>query len=119
MNSRERVLTALTRSGVPDRVPLQFDLCRSLTDAFGEKLDIPIHYTTSYFEDLTYRLSANELRIAMGSDCVMVGGGLAQRIQPSRPCGRTDHQRIWYVDGARPTVHADHRAAPAECHHSC
>jgi uroporphyrinogen decarboxylase len=76
MNSRERVLTALTRSGVPDRVPLQFDLCRSLTDAFGEKLDIPVHYTTSYFEDLTYRLSANELRIAMGSDCVMVGGGL-------------------------------------------
>lgn len=76
MNSRERVITTLTRSGVPDRVPLQFDLCRALTDAFGEKLGIPIHYTTSYFEDLTYRISANELRTAMGSDCVMVGGSL-------------------------------------------
>jgi len=61
---------------MPDRVPLQFDLCRQLTDAFGEKLDIPIHYTTSYFEDVTYRISANELRTAMGSDCVIVGGSL-------------------------------------------
>ncbi|MCP4168229.1 MAG: hypothetical protein GY759_20380 [Chloroflexi bacterium] len=76
MNSRERVFTALQRSGVPDRVPLQFDLCRSLTDAFAEVLGIPIHYTTSYFEDLTYRISANELRLAMGSDCVVVGGSL-------------------------------------------
>lgn len=76
MNSRERVLTTLKRTGVPDRVPLQFDLCRSLTDAFGEKYGIPIHYTTSYFEDVTYRISANELRTAMGSDCVVVGGSL-------------------------------------------
>lgn len=76
MNSRERVFKALSRTGVPDRVPLQFDLCRSLTDAFGEKLGIPIHYTTSYFEDVTYRISANELRTAMGSDCVVVGGSL-------------------------------------------
>ena len=75
MNSKERVSTALRR-GVPDRVPLQFDLCRSLTDAFGEKLNIPVHYTTSYFEDVTYRISANELRLAMGSDCVIVGGSL-------------------------------------------
>ncbi len=76
MNSRERVFTALQRSGVPDRVPLQFDLCRSLSDAFAEKLGIRFHYTTSYFEDLTYRISANELRLAMGSDCVVVGGSL-------------------------------------------
>ncbi len=76
MNSRERVKRALTRSGMPDRVPLQFDLCRKLTDAFGEKYDIPVHYTTSYFEDVTYRISANELRTAMGSDCVIVGGSL-------------------------------------------
>ncbi len=76
MNSRERVMTALRRTGTPDRVPLQFDLCRSLLDAFGAKYDIPIHYTTSYFEDLTYRISGNELRTAMGSDCVIVGGGL-------------------------------------------
>ena len=76
MNSRERVLTALTRSGVPDRVPLQFDLCRKLTNAFAKKHDIPAHYTTSYFEDVTYRISANELRLAMGSDVVVVGGSL-------------------------------------------
>ena len=76
MKPRDRVLTALKRTGVPDRVPVQFDLCRSLTDAFGQKHGIPIHYTTSYFEDVTYRISANELRTAMGSDCVVVGAGL-------------------------------------------
>ncbi len=76
MNSRQRVMAALKRSGVPDRVPLQFDLCRQLTDAFGAKYGIPVHYTTSYFEDVTYRISANELRTAMGSDCVVVGASL-------------------------------------------
>ena len=76
MNSRERVITALLRTGTPDRVPLQFDLCRSLLDGFGEKYDIPVHYTTAYYEDVTYRLSGNELRVAMGSDCVVVGAGL-------------------------------------------
>ncbi len=73
MNSKERVLTALRRTGTTDRVPLQFDLCRSLLDAFGAKLGIPVHYTAACYEDLTYRLSANELRVAMGSDCVIVG----------------------------------------------
>ena len=76
MNSRERVFAALSRTGVPDRVPVQFDLCRSLLEDFGQKYGIPIHYTTSYFEDLTYRISANELRTEMGSDCVIVGGSL-------------------------------------------
>jgi uroporphyrinogen decarboxylase len=76
MNSKERVLTALRRTGIPDRVPLQFDLCRSLTDAFSAKYGIPAHYTTAYYEDVTYRISANELRIAMGSDCVLVGASL-------------------------------------------
>ena len=37
---------------------------------------IPVHYTTAYYEDVTYRLSANELRVAMGSDCVVVGASL-------------------------------------------
>lgn len=76
MNSKERVLMALRRAEVPDRVPLQFDLCRSLLEGFSRKHQIPLHYTTSYYEDLTYRISANELRTAMGSDCVMVGGSL-------------------------------------------
>jgi uroporphyrinogen decarboxylase len=76
MNSKERVQTALRRTGTPDRVPLQFDLCRALLDNFGEKHNIPVHYTTSYFEDVTYRISGNELRTTMGSDCVIVGGSL-------------------------------------------
>ena len=76
MNSKERVKRALLREGLPDQVPLQFDLCRSLCDAFGKKYGIPVHYTTSYYEDVTYRISANDLRIAMGSDCVVVGASL-------------------------------------------
>jgi len=76
MKPRERVLRALRRDGLPDRVPLQFDLCRSLLEGFGKKLGISVDYTTSYYEDLTYRISANELRTAMGSDCVVVGGSL-------------------------------------------
>jgi uroporphyrinogen decarboxylase len=76
MNSRERVRKALRREERPDRVPVQFDLCRSLLEAFSSKHGIPVHYTTSYYEDVTYRISANELRTAMGSDCVVVGGGL-------------------------------------------
>ena len=76
MNSKERVTTALTRKGIPDRVPLEFDLCRPLLEAFSKKYNIPVHYSPSYYEDLTYRTSGNELRTAMGSDCVLVGGGL-------------------------------------------
>ena len=76
MNSKERVKKALLRTGLPDRVPIQFDLCRSLSDSFGKKLGIPVNYTTSYYEDVTYRISANELRVAMGSDCVVVGASL-------------------------------------------
>ncbi len=76
MNSKERVTAALRRSALPDRVPLQFDLCRSLLEGFGAKYGIPVDYTTSYYEDVTYRISANALRTAMGSDCVVVGGSL-------------------------------------------
>jgi len=76
MNSRERALTALKRQGLPDRVPLQFDLCQALLDKFGAKYGIPVHYTAAYYEDVTYRLSGNELRVAMGSDCVVVGASL-------------------------------------------
>lgn len=79
MNSKERVLKALRRDGLPDRVPLQFDLCRSLLEAFSQKLAIPVHYSPSYYEDLMYRISGNELRLAMGSDVVVVGGGLPAR----------------------------------------
>lgn len=76
MNSKQRVKIALKREGLPDRVPLQFDLCAELLDYFSEIKGIPIEYSRSYYEDLTYRISANNLRTEMGSDCVVVGGGL-------------------------------------------
>ena len=61
---------------MPDRVPLQFDLCRGLLEKFSQKYRVPVHYTTSWYEDVTYRISGNELRVAMGSDCVVVGASL-------------------------------------------
>ena len=82
MNSKERVFHALKRDGLADRVPLQFDLSRILTDHFSQKYGIPAHYTPSYYEDVTYRISANELRVAMGSDCVVVGASLPRRYIP-------------------------------------
>jgi uroporphyrinogen decarboxylase len=67
---------------MPDRMPLQFDLCRSLTEAFGKKLGIAPDYALSYYEDLTYRISANEIRTRMGSDCVVVGGTVRSGFVP-------------------------------------
>ncbi len=61
---------------MPDRVPLQFDLSRSLLEKFAEKYGVPADFTTSYYEDVTYRISGNDLRVAMGSDCVVVGASL-------------------------------------------
>jgi len=84
MNSRERVLRALRRDGLPDRVPLQFDLSRPLLEAFSQKLDIPIGWQPNYYEDLKYRTSGNEIRVAMGSDCVLVGGGVPAGFEPQQ-----------------------------------
>lgn len=64
-------------SGLPDRVPVQFDLCRQLSDHFGKVLNIPVHYTDNLYEDVTYRISANELRVAMGSDVVITGASVS------------------------------------------
>ena len=51
MNSRERVLKAFKRlPGMPDRVPVQFDLCRQLFDYFGKELGIPGNYTDNQYE---------------------------------------------------------------------
>ncbi|MCX6235939.1 MAG: hypothetical protein NTY07_00040 [Bacteroidia bacterium] len=78
MSSRERVLKAFKWiPGLPDRRPIQFDLCRSLSDHFGKVLNIPVHYTENPYEDVTYRISANELRIAMGSDVVITGASVS------------------------------------------
>jgi len=78
MNSRERVLKAFKRMpGMPDRVPIQFDLCRQLSDHFGKELCIPANYTENPYEDVTYRISANELRLALGSDVVVTGASVS------------------------------------------
>jgi uroporphyrinogen decarboxylase len=82
MNSRERVLRAFGKiKGLPDRVPLQFELCRQLSDHFGEKLNVPVNYTENLYEDVTYRISANELRVAMGSDVVVTGASVSDNYQ--------------------------------------
>ncbi len=83
MNSKERVLRAFARgAGLPDRMPIQFDLCRDLTEAFGKKLGIVPEYALSYYEDLTYRISANDIRTRIGSDCVVVGGTVRKGFIP-------------------------------------
>jgi uroporphyrinogen decarboxylase len=83
MTSRERVLKAFGKmEGKPDRVPLQFDLCRTLIEHFGRSLGIKPEYALSYYEDLTYRISANAIRTALGSDCVVVGGTVARGFEP-------------------------------------
>jgi uroporphyrinogen decarboxylase len=88
MNSKQCVKTALKRQGLPDRVPVQFDLSRPLVEKFAHKYGIPAHFTTAYYEDVTYRISANDLRVAMGSDCVVVGASLPRGYQhPIDPSG--------------------------------
>lgn len=78
MNSRERVLRAFKRmDGPPDRVPVQFDLCRQLADHFGKEMGIPVSYIENPYEDVTYHISANELRIAMGSDVVITDASVS------------------------------------------
>lgn len=75
MNSKERVFKSFRKlDGYPDRVPVQFDLCRQHIESFGKKLGIEPDYALSYYEDLTYRISANAIRTKMGSDVVVVGG---------------------------------------------
>ena len=78
MNSRERVLKALKIvPGTPDRVPIQFDLCKQHLEYFGNKLGIPVNITDNLYEDVTWRISGNEIRVAMGSDVVVVGASVA------------------------------------------
>lgn len=80
MKPRERVLKALKQMpGLPDRVPLQFELCRQLADHFGKEMGIPVNYTENLYEDVTYRISANELRVAMGSDVVVTGASVSDQ----------------------------------------
>src|SRR5210317_2033443 len=59
-------------------------MCRQLTDHFSKEMGIPAHYTENLYEDVTYRISANELRTAMGSDVVITGASVSDdyKIQP-------------------------------------
>jgi uroporphyrinogen decarboxylase len=85
MTSKERVLKAFHKlGGLPDRPPLQFDLCRQLTDHFARALALEGDYALSYYEDLTYRISANAIRTSLGSDCVVVGGTVPAGYAPRR-----------------------------------
>ena len=82
MNSKERVRLALTREGIPDRIPIQFDLCKSLIEHYCQQLGVDPGFSWSYYEDLSYRISANEIRTRLGSDCVVVGGTMAAGFEP-------------------------------------
>ena len=85
MNSRERVLRAFkVKPGLPDRIPVQFDLCRQLQDHFASELGIESNYTSNLFEDVTYRISGNEIRLALGSDVVIVGASERADHKPER-----------------------------------
>lgn len=85
MSPRERVLKAFRkRDGLPDRVPVQFELCRSLLDHFGRKLGIDVCYTNNLYEDVTYRISGNEVRLAMGCDVVTTGASVSDAFQAIR-----------------------------------
>lgn len=91
MTPRERVLKAFKRlPGLPDRVPVQFDLCRQLADHFGKEMGIPVNYTENLYEDVTYRISANELRVAMGSDVVVTGASVSDNYRVIK-----DEQGCW------------------------
>ncbi len=88
MTSKERVFSAFKkRKNLPDRIPIQFDLCRQLIEYFGKVLKIEPQYALSYYEDLTYRISANEIRTALGSDCAIVGGTVARGFEPKKVKG--------------------------------
>jgi uroporphyrinogen decarboxylase len=89
MNSKERVRLALTREGIPDRIPIQFDLCKSLIEYYCQHLGIDPGFNWSYYEDLSYRISANEIRTRLGSDCVVVGGTMRADFEPIAAEGGT------------------------------
>jgi uroporphyrinogen decarboxylase len=120
MKPRERVLKAFKRiPGLPDRVPVQFEMCRSLTDHFGRELGIPATYTENLYEDVTFRISANELRTAMGCDVVVTGASVSDDYRIVKDAqghwlneyGMTMRQGDLYVEVVNyPLAHAESKA---------
>lgn len=85
MKPRERVLRAFKRiNGLPDRAPMQFEFCAQLYAHFSDKLGIPMHYTRNLFEDVTCRISGNEIRTAMGCDVVVTGAAEHRGFNPRK-----------------------------------
>lgn len=85
MNARERVLRAFKRiPGMPDRIPVQFDLCRSLQEHFAKELGIESRYTNHPYEDIIYRISGNEIKLALGCDVVVTGMSEAADFVPKK-----------------------------------
>ena len=83
MNARERVMKAWKlMDGTPDRVPVQFDLCESLLKHFSKELGIPLSITKNIYEDVTWRISGNEIRLALGADVVITGASEAPDFHP-------------------------------------
>lgn len=69
-------------NGLPDRVPIQFDLCESLLKHFSAELNLPLSITKNLYEDVTWRISANDIRLALGSDVVVTGAAEASSFEP-------------------------------------
>lgn len=85
MNARERVMKAWgLMDGLPDRVPVQFDLCESLLQHFSKELQIPLSITRNLYEDVTWRISGNEIRLALGADLVVTGASESPRYKPEK-----------------------------------
>lgn len=83
MNARERVMKAWgLMPGKPDRVPLQFDLCESLLEHFSKEMNIPLSITKNIYEDVNWRISGNEIRLALGSDVVITGASETPDFKP-------------------------------------
>lgn len=91
MTPRERVLKAFRKTeGNPDRVPLQFEICKQHIEYFSKKYGMEVDITDNIFEDVTWRISANELRMKMGCDVITVGA--------SNPTGwvpTVDDKGVW------------------------
>lgn len=94
MKARERVLRSFgVIDGRPDRIPLQFDLCESLLTRFGRELGIPVRITRNLYEDVTWRISGNEVRVALGSEIVVTGTSEASDFRPEvMPDGRRHNE---------------------------
>ena len=78
MKPRDRILRAFRiTEGLPDRVPIQFDLSRKHLEYFAKKLNLPMEITDNPYEDVTWRISGNNVRTALGSDVVITGASVS------------------------------------------